>query len=172
MSEKLKNQIIQRKNEGEIDMLEVFRKKNRQVNKLAKDIRMIAFSTFGIKANDGFDMSEITNHIKIFNNFSELESELNKLACYIYNGKRTIFYHEFRKFPYINHGDINSADASGLAQNYTNTDIYLIKFIRKFLKHQDGKYKFFDVDFIIKNTKRIELSECSILDMPIDEILR
>lgn len=146
---------------------------NRQVNKLAKDIKMIAFSDFGIEANEGFDMTEITNNIKSFSNYSELEAELNKLAYYIYDGKRTIFYHEFRQFPYINHGNINSAeDASGLAQNYTNADIYLIKFIRKFVNYKRGKYTFFDVDFIIKNTKRIKLSECSILEMPIDVILK
>lgn len=145
--------------------IDLFRKKNQKTQSF------LYLSLIGVVPNDGFDMTEITNHIKYFNNYLELESELNKLASYIYDGKRTIIFHEFRQFPYINHNN-SAADASGWAKYYTDTDVYLIKFIRKFLKYQKGKYTFFDVSFIIKNTKIIELSECSILDMPIDEILK
>lgn len=147
----------------------------RQINynaKLAEKLKQTPFYAFGIKANDNFNMTDILKHIKTFSNRSELENELNKLICYIYDGKRTIFFHEFRQFPYINHGNDNSADISGLAQNYTNSDIYLIKFIKKFVVCKNGKYSFFDVDFIIENTKRIEFAEYSINNMPIDEILK
>lgn len=141
-------------------------------NKFIKDIRSVQFHWFGIKENDCFDISDILKYIKIFKNCSELECELNKLVKYIYDGKRILIFNEFRQFPYICHGNINSFDLSGLAKNYTSSDIYLIKFIRKFVFYKHGQYTFFDVDFIIKNTKRIKLDECSIINMPIDEILR
>ncbi|APH17050.1 hypothetical protein HYI18_12860 [Clostridium botulinum] len=140
--------------------------------KLVKNIRSTPFYAFGIMPNDNFHMTDIANHIKKFKNRSELELELNKLANYIYNGKRTIFFHEFREFPYIIHENNNSSDMSGSAKNYTNSDIYLIKFIKKCLTYQSGKYSFFDVDFIIENTKKIEFYECPINNMPIDEILK
>ncbi|MBY6999014.1 hypothetical protein HYH83_18155, partial [Clostridium botulinum] len=63
-------------------------------------------------------------------------------------------------------------DISGFAKNYTSSDVYLIKFIKKCLAYQSGKYSFFDVDFIIGNTKKIEFDECPINNMPIDEILK
>lgn len=144
----------------------MFKRQTNYNTKLVKEL-----SAFGISANDNFNMTDILKHIKTFNNCSELEIELNKLVYYIYDGKKTIFFHEFRQFPYITHDNDNSADLSGLAQNYTNSDIYLIKFIKKFIVYKDGKYSFFDVDFIIQNTKRIEFVEYSINNMPIDEVL-
>ncbi|WP_434307614.1 hypothetical protein [Clostridium botulinum] len=140
--------------------------------KLVKNIKSTPFHAFGIMPDDSFHMTDIAKHIKKFRDCSELEIELNKLANYIYNGKRTIFFHEFRQFPYISHENNNSADISGFAKNYTSSDVYLIKFIKKCLAYQSGKYSFFDVDFIIGNTKKIEFDECPINNMPIDEILK
>jgi len=146
--------------------------KNHKYNndKFANLIRCIPFHFFGISANENFNMVDILNHIKTFNSCSDLENELNMLVNYIYEGKRKIIFHEFRQFPYIIHGEDNSTDASGLATKYTNSDVYLIKFIKYFIIYDDT-YSFFDVEFIIKNTKRINFTECSILNMPIDEIL-
>lgn len=141
-------------------------------NKLKKELRCIPFSAFGITAKENFDITDISKHIKIFRKRTELEAELNKLTQYIYEGKRKIVFHEFRQFPYIQHGDDNTPDICGLAQNYTSSDVYLIKFIRKFLLCKKGKYVFFDVDFIINNTNKIGLDECYINEMFICEILR
>lgn len=138
---------------------------------IAQTIKWVKFLNFGIIPNDYFYL-DIVNHIKTFNSRKEFEKELNKLASYIYDGDRTIFFHEFRQFPYINHGKDNSSDICGYATNYTSSDIHLIKFIKKFMICKNGIYKFFDVDYIIKNTKRVEFKDCNIIDMPIDEILR
>jgi hypothetical protein len=135
-------------------------------------IRNTLFEEFGIRFNDNFDSTDILKHVNKFNNSSELEVELNKLATYIYEGKRRICFHEFRQFPYIQHGDVNSDDCAGLAKNYTSSDVYLIRFIRKFLTKEKGIYSFFDVDFIIKNAKRIKIDERSIVDMSIDILLK
>lgn len=58
----------------------------RQLNyskKLAEDIRYIPFASFGIIANDDFDMKDIVKYIRIFDNCLEVESELNKLTTLI-----------------------------------------------------------------------------------------
>ncbi|ENY99482.1 hypothetical protein HMPREF1092_03223 [Clostridium thermobutyricum] len=143
--------------------------------KLTEELKYVSFyfQDLGIIENDGFEITDISKHIKTFENSFELESELNKLSQYIYDDKRRIHFNEFRQFPYITHGDNNLCDFSILAKNYTNLDIYLIKFIRKFVKYiKNGEYSFFDVDFIIKNTRKIEIKEYSIFAMPIDEVLR
>lgn len=134
-------------------------------------INHVQFDNFGIRGIGGFE-EEVLKHIKVFNNRSELENELNKLVNYIYDGKRTVHFNDFREFPYIQHGAMNSYDGAGLAKNYTRSDIYLIKFIREFMFYKDGKYIFFDVDFIIENTIRIEMDDCPITEMPIDVILK
>ena len=151
----------------------MFKRKNNI--QLAEDLEYgsFYFHHLGIIENEGFKITDISNHIKTFKDCDELENELNKLAQYIYPDKRTIVFHEFRQFPYIIHGNYNRSDFIGLLENYTNLDIDLIKFIRKFVKYiKNGKYLFFDVNFIIKNTSKIEVTECSIFDMTIDEILK
>lgn len=149
----------------------MFNRKLKYSNKLAEELKFIPFYCFGIQTNDNFNVIDISKHVKTFNKCLELENELNKLATYIYDGKRKIVFHEFREFPYIVHGNDNLKDICGLANNYTSADVYLIKFIKKFLLYQRKKYVFFDVDFIIQNTRKIEFKDCSIIDMPIDEIL-
>lgn len=138
---------------------------------IAQSIRYVSFSELGIIPNDDFYLN-ITNHIKTLNDWKEFENELNKLAFYIYDGRRTIFFHEFRQFPYINHKKNDRNDICGYATNYTRSDIYLIKFIREFMNCKKGRYRFFNVDYIIKNTIKMKFDDYSIMDMPIDEILR
>lgn len=136
------------------------------------NIKRIPFSLFGIKiVNDSFYFNS-SKHIKKFDNCKEFERDLNKLEKFIYNGKRKINFHEFRQFPYISHGKENYEDISGLSANYTSSDIYLIKFIRKFMYCDKGKYMFLDIDFIIENSKRINIDEIPLALMPIDEIVR
>ncbi|APU87026.1 hypothetical protein NPD8_3940 (plasmid) [Clostridium botulinum] len=63
-----------------------------------KNIKSTPFHAFGIMPDDSFHMTDIAKHIKKFRDCSELEIELNKLANYIYNGKRTIFFMNLGSF--------------------------------------------------------------------------
>lgn len=147
-------------------------KENIKYKKFIEDnIKKVPFNSFGIKIIDDNFYSNSSKHIKIFDNSMEFEKELNKLETFIYNGERRIFFHEFRQFPYINHRKENTEDISGLATNYTSSDIYLIKFIKKFMRCNKEKYVFLDVDFIIQNSKQIDIDESPLTLMPIDEIM-
>jgi len=80
--------------------MNIFRKQE-YYKKAIYSINSTQFYSFGIKFNKGFDAINILKRIKTFNNYLDLETELNKLVNYIYDGKRKLVFHEFRQFPYI-----------------------------------------------------------------------
>lgn len=142
-----------------------------QKQSLIKALEKNYLLNFGVSLKDNVSFLDLCKHFKTSNSCTEFEAELNKLAHYIYGDSRKIVFNEFRQFPYIDHGLNDSSDASGLAKNYTNADVRLIKFIKQFIEYNNGKYSFMDIDYFIENTEKVPFHEVPISEMPIDELL-
>jgi len=99
---------------------------------------------FGLEFNGHVTLADLHKARKKKMSCAELENELNELANYLFEGKKTVGFHEFRQFPYVFHGDItkpntlSSDQLAGLAKAYTSADVYFVRFIRLFLKCSEG----------------------------------
>lgn len=133
---------------------------------------------FNLKYNGkNLEMKDLDNHKKVFSRDDEweieYEKELNKLSKFLFDDERTVMYHSFRNFPYIQHGDLNGYDSAEKINNYTRCDLYFIKLVRYLTEFKKNKCSFVDVDWMVNNVERGHLSsDCKMTELPIDEIFR
>lgn len=139
----------------------------------AKNSNALQYLTFefGMVLNDNISYHELERSRKNNLSLDELEIELNELATYIFNGKRGVIFHEYRQFPYIQHGNVNDADCIGLQTNYMKSDVYFIKFIKMFLRYSDKGYSFPSAKYIAENSTKTEYYDIPLSDMLIDKLL-
>lgn len=128
---------------------------------------------FEILLSLGIKYKDKSFPMKTFLNVQALEAELNKLARYIFNDDRNVFFHEFRMFPYILHGLRSKPipeDAMGLIHNYTYLDLRLIQLIKVFVTVKNEYYLFLDIDHFINNSEKYYIKDSPIQKIPIDQI--
>lgn len=120
----------------------------------------------------GYKIDEL--NICEYKNVNAFEDALNKLCLLFFGKSREVQYHRFRGFPYIIHNNIkdNSADYSGCMFNYTKRDFFFICLVRKYLKIENCKYNFIDVEHLIKNATKVSgnMNDKPMIEMPIDQI--
>ena len=127
---------------------------------------------FGIRFDNKVTYSNLLESCKTGLTESELEDELNQLAHYVFSGRRAVIFHENRNFPYIQHGDRNTADSMGLAKNYMCSDYYFIQFIKLLLWHNGEGYCFPSTKYIVQLTSKIPYTDYPLTDMPIDVLIK
>ena len=139
---------------------------------LANDkMRLFAYR-FGLVFNSDYTYKTLLSSRQTFESDNELELELNAFANYVFGEHRRVIFHTFRQFPYIEHGQPNKYDASGIATNYLQSDFYFIRFVKLFLsRNRGGEYLFFSTRDIIRNTTKIGYCDCTVAEMPIDVII-
>lgn len=128
---------------------------------------------FGLKFNENITYIDLLNNAKTGLGREELECELNELANYVFNGERTVAFHEFRQFPYIQHGELNTYDACGKINNYMQSDYYFIQFIKIFFNCKEyGKYSFPSAAYIIENTTKVDFNDYPMIKMSVDVLYK
>lgn len=104
----------------------------------------------------------------------EVEKVLNEFAVMFFgNDSRKIIFHEFRGFPFIEHGKSNIYDSTGSQNNYTVQDLLFIRIVRKHLRFnkKTGNYRFISKEKMSKYVaNKIYPNDISVSKIAIDEL--
>lgn len=107
---------------------------------------------------------KILKKSKLYRNEEEYENVLNELANYVFDGDRVIVYHNFRKFPYINH--FKPGEGKGTLEHYTVSDVVFTCLILNQQRCTNKGIRGIDVEQFKEITKKsTKVSDCPINEM-------